>query len=100
MTFISSPLEQFEVTNLIGLNAPIFGYINFTLTNFALYCFIVLFLIISLHYFANNHAKLIPSKWSIALESSYASLSSMVRDQIGSANEVYFPFIYALFFFI
>ena len=23
--FIHSPLEQFEVTNLIGLNAPLFG---------------------------------------------------------------------------
>lgn len=24
----------------------------------------------------------------------------MVKDQIGSANEVYLPFIYALFFFV
>ena len=24
---INSPLEQFEVTNLLGLNAPIFGYL-------------------------------------------------------------------------
>ena len=26
---INSPLEQFEVSNLIGLNAPIFGYLIF-----------------------------------------------------------------------
>ena len=26
--FINSPLEQFEVTSLLGLNAPIFGYLN------------------------------------------------------------------------
>ena len=26
LTFVNSPLEQFEVTNLIGVNAPIFGY--------------------------------------------------------------------------
>ena len=100
LTFINSPLEQFEVTSLIGLNAPIFGYFNLTLTNLALYCFLVLFLVIGLHVVANNNAKLVPSKWSIALESSFASVSSMVRDQIGSLNEVYLPFIYSLFFFI
>ena len=97
---INSPLEQFEVTSLIGLNAPIFGYLNLTLTNLALYCILVLFLVISLHIVANNNTKLVPSKWSIALESSFASINSMVREQIGSVNEIYLPFIYSLFFFI
>ena len=100
LIIINSPLEQFEVTSLIGLNAPIFGYLNLTLTNLALYCILVLFLVISLHIVANNNTKLVPSKWSIALESSFASVSSMVRDQIGSLNEIYLPFIYSLFFFI
>jgi len=49
MKLIYSPLEQFEVTNLISLNAPIFGYLNFTLTNFALYSLIGFTLITSLH---------------------------------------------------
>ena len=100
LIFINSPLEQFEVTSLVGLNAPIFGYLNLTLTNLALYCFLVIFLVVSLHVIANNNTKLVPSKWSIALESSFASLNSMVRDQIGSTNEIYLPFIYSLFFFI
>jgi F-type H+-transporting ATPase subunit a len=98
--FINSPLEQFEVTSLLGLNAPIFGYINITLTNLALYALLVLFLVIGLHYIGNNNTKLVPSKWSIALESSFASINSMVREQIGSLNEIYLPFIYSLFFFI
>ena len=98
--FINSPLEQFEVTNLIGFNAPIFGYINLTLTNLGLYCLILFILAIGLHYAANNNSSLLPNKWSIALESSYASIQSIVREQIGSANELYFPFIYSLFFFI
>ena len=43
---ILSPLSQFEVTSLIGLNAPIFGHLNITLTNLALYaCFILLIVI-------------------------------------------------------
>jgi F-type H+-transporting ATPase subunit a len=98
--FINSPLEQFEVTSLLGLNAPIFGYLNISLTNLSLYSIIVLFVVFSLHYFSNNHHKLVPSKWSIALESSFASVNSMVREQIGSLNEIYLPFIYSLFFFI
>ena len=100
LTYINSPLEQFEVTSLIGLNAPILGYFNLTLTNLALYSILVFFLIIGLHLIANNNAKLVPSKWSIALESSFASVNSMVRDQIGNLNEIYLPFIYSLFFFI
>lgn len=86
---INSPLEQFEVTNLIGINAPVLGYLNLTLTNLALYSIVVLTLIVGLHYMANNNTKLIPSKWSIVLESLFASVHSMVKDQIG--KEVYLP---------
>ena len=98
--FINSPLEQFEVTSLLGLNAPIFGYLNLTLTNLALYSVLVIFLIVAIHYLGNNDTKLVPSKWSIALESSFSSINSLVRDQIGILHERYFPFIYSLFFLI
>lgn len=97
---ISSPLDQFEVTNLIGLNAPILGYLNLSLTNLGLYSLIVLAVILSLHFVTTNNNRVIPSKWSIGLESFFTSINSMVRDQIGSANEIYLPFIYSLFIFI
>ena len=97
---IISPLDQFEVTNLIGLNAPVLGYLNISLTNLGLYSLFVLFVVVGLHYFGNNDSNLIPSKWSISLESSYASLSSMVREQVGAQSEIYLPFVYSLFFFI
>lgn len=97
---VNSPLDQFEVTSLIGLNAPIFGYLNLTLTNLGLYSLVVLFIVLGLHYFGNNDNALVPSKWSIGFESSFASINSMVREQIGSANEIYLPFIYSLFFFV
>jgi F-type H+-transporting ATPase subunit a len=60
--FINSPLEQFEVTSLLSFNAPLFGYINITLTNLALYSFLILFIVIGLHVSANNDIKLLPSK--------------------------------------
>jgi F-type H+-transporting ATPase subunit a len=60
--FINSPLEQFEVTSLLGLNAPIFGYLNLTITNLALYSGLILVLLVGLNYMANNDTKLLPSK--------------------------------------
>src|SRR6266567_6169209 len=98
--FILSPLSQFEVTSLIGINIPLFGYFNIALTNLALYTCFILLIVLGLHLYGNNESNLIPNKWSISFESSFASLSSMVREQIGSHNEVYLPFIYSLFFFI
>ena len=96
--FINSPLEQFEVINLLGLNAPIFGYLNLTITNLTLYLGIIFILVIGLNYMGNNDNKLLPSKWSIALESLFASIHAIVREQIG--KDIYLPFIYSLFVFI
>jgi len=97
---VNSPLEQFEVNNLLSLQIPILGYITLTLTNLALYSILVLIIIIGLHVISNNDNKLIPSKWSITLESIYTTILSIVKNQIGSNKESYFPFIYSLFFFI
>ena len=97
---INSPLEQFEVINLISLNAPILGHLNLALTNLSLYALLVLSILIGFHILGNNDVKLIPSKWSISLESTYASILSMVREQIGSHSEEYFPLVYSVFFFI
>ena len=38
---INSPLEQFEVLNLISINAPILGHLNIALTNLSLYTLLV-----------------------------------------------------------
>jgi len=62
INLINSPLEQFEVSNLISINAPLFGYLNITLSNLALYSIIVFTVIISLHLMGNNETKILPSK--------------------------------------
>jgi F-type H+-transporting ATPase subunit a len=95
-----SPLSQFEVLNLIGLNSPLLGNMHISLTNISLYSLFILIIIIGLHLLGNNENNLVPNKWSISLETSYASLSTMVRDQIGIQSEKYIPFIYSIFFFI
>ena len=100
MSLVLSPLNQFEVSTLIGVNAPLLGYLNLSLTNLALYSCFILLIVLGFHVYGNNDSNLIPNKWSISLESSFASISSMVREQIGVHSEVYLPFIYSLFFFI
>jgi F-type H+-transporting ATPase subunit a len=59
---INSPLEQFEVSSLISVIAPIFGYINISLSNLGLYSIVILFIILSLHIISNNEKKILPSK--------------------------------------
>ena len=97
---INSPLEQFEVTSFININAPLLGYFNIALTNLGLYTLLTLVLVIGLHTLGNNNTKLIPNGWSLSLETSHASILNMVKSQIGTSNERYLPFIYSLFFFI
>jgi F-type H+-transporting ATPase subunit a len=62
INLINSPLEQFEVSNLISINAPLLGYLNITLSNLALYSIIVFILIIAIHFLGNNETKILPSK--------------------------------------
>lgn len=59
---ILSPLEQFEVLNLISINAPLLGHLNLALTNLSLYTLLVLSILIGFHILGNNDVKLVPSK--------------------------------------
>lgn len=97
---INSPLDQFEVINLISINAPLLGYLNISLTNLGLYSFIACFIILMFHYFGINYPKILPTPFSVIVETFYATLLGMVRDQIGITSEKYLPLIYTLFFFI
>ena len=94
---IYSPLEQFEVVSLISTDIPFLGHIS--ITNLGLYTLITIFLVVSFHTMGFNH-KIVPSRWSLALESSFASLHGLVKSQVGAANEGYLPFLYALFFLL
>lgn len=97
--FINGPLDQFNVTELVGLKFEILGKFYLAITNISLYFALVLAVIIAIFYFGDNDSKLVPNKWSIVLETFFASLKGMVKDQIGLAYEVYLPFIFSIFFF-
>ena len=98
---IISPLNQFEIRDILSLDAPILGNIHLSITNIGLYLMIGLFFILALNLLSTNYNKLVGNNWSISQESLYATIHSIVTNQINpKSGQVYFPFIYALFIFI
>jgi F-type H+-transporting ATPase subunit a len=58
-TIITSPLDQFEVRNLLSLDAPILGNLSISLTNIGLYLTIGGYLVLILNLMATNHNKVV-----------------------------------------
>ena len=98
---ITSPLDQFEVRNLLSLDAPILGNLSISLTNIGLYLTIGGYLVLILNLMATNHNKVVSNSWSISQETIYATVHGIVVSQINAKNgQVYFPLMYTLFVFI
>ena len=99
--YIASPLDQFEIRDLVSLDAPILGNLHLALTNISLYLIIGTFIIFILSLLSTNYHKLVSNRWSIGQETIYATIHSIVINQINSkSGQIYFPFIFALFIFI
>lgn len=97
---IWSPLDQFEIVSYITLSIPIVGQNSISINNLNIYAIIIIILIFNLHFQSDNNYRLVPSHWSVAIESIYTSVHNTVQNQIGENNEIYTPFIYSLFLFI
>ncbi len=100
-TEIASPLDQFEVRDLLSLDAPILANLHISLTNIGLYLTIGALIALSLKILATNYNRVVSNRWSVSQESIYATVHSIVRNQINTnKGQIFFPFIYALFIFI
>ncbi len=98
---ISSPLDQFEIRPLVSLDFPILANLHISLTNVGLYLMIASLLALTASFLATNYNKVVADGWSISQESVYATVHSIVINQINAnKGQIYFPFIYALFIFI
>nr|AOX48934.1 ATP synthase F0 subunit 6 [Gelidium crinale f. luxurians] len=95
--FVQSPLEQFEIVTILPISI---GGVNLSITNSTLFMFLT-FLIstfwLSLSFYKSS---LIPTNWQLIKESIYEITVSMVRENLGSKGEVYFPFIFSLHLFL
>lgn len=99
MFYCLSPLEQFEVKSLISLQSPLLN-VNLSLTNLGLFTVMSVVILLTLHISGMNNLSVVQSRISLFIETLYQTISTIVREQIGLSNEVYLPFIYALFTFI
>ncbi len=62
LTEVASPLDQFEIRNLISLDAPILANLHLSLTNIGLYLTISAFIILSLNVLGNNYNKVVSNR--------------------------------------
>ena len=98
---IDQVLDQFEIRNLLSLDAPILADLHISLTNIGLYLTIGAILVLTLNVLATNYNKVVSNNWSISQETIYATIHSIVTNQINPRKgQIYFPFIYTLFIFI
>lgn len=58
---IISPLDQFEVRNLLSLDAPVLGNLSLSITNISLYLTIGGYLIFMIGLLSTNNNKLLPN---------------------------------------
>lgn len=98
--YINSPLEQFEINTYISLTSSIADFSWLSVTNFGVYTVIVFSIVLGLHTLSVANNGIIPSKWSIGIESLYSTIQNMVYSQIGVSGQQYFPLIYVIFVFI
>jgi len=102
MLSFNSPLEQFEVVPLF----PFFWefnsiWIDFSFTNFSLYLIFVFLLIFIFLYVPLIRAKVIPtSKWQYIIEQNYQFVLSVIKEQVGTQGQVFFPLYFVIFNFI
>ena len=98
---IFSPLDQFEVRNLFSIDTPLLGSANLSITNIGLYMTIATALALAYNILSTNYSRISPNKWSFSQETLYATIHSIVINQINNkGGQIYFPFMYALFIFI
>lgn len=96
---IASPLNQFEIKDLLSLE--ILSNLHISITNIGFYLIIGALFLLVLNLLTTNYYKLVGNSWSIAQESLYATINNIVINQINSKKgQIYFPFIYTLFIFI
>ena len=91
------PMHQFEVQTLLPFQI---GGIDASFTNSALWMVISAGLIILLTVFGMGRRAMVPGRLQSVAELSYEFVANMVRDNVGTAGQRYFPFIFTLFMFV
>jgi len=92
-----NPMHQFEIKRFIDLD--LFG-LDVSFTNASLFMVIAITLITFLTIWGMRGRALVPTRMQSIAEISYEFVANMVRDNVGSAGQKYFPFVFTLFMFV
>lgn len=96
-----SPLDQFEIRDLVSLHIPVLNNINISLTNIGLYLTTATLIGFYFNILSTNSDKIVYNPWSIFKETIYDTVHGIVVSQINKfKGQSYFPLMYALFIFI
>ena len=98
---LRSPLDQFDIRDLIMLDLPIFFNTHLSYTNISLYLSIATYIIMAILLLSNNLNKIVYNKWSLIQEIIYDTVYSIVINQINKhKGQIFFPFIFSIFMYI
>lgn len=90
---IASPLEQFEIVTLVPFKLL---DLNLSLTNSSLFLILSVFLATFWLFLSFLKVSLVPNNWQLIQETFYLITTNIIKDNLGSKGEVYFPFIFSL----
>jgi len=91
------PMHQFEIVTYVPFQI---GGIDASFTNSALWMVISAGLITAFTVLTMSGRAMVPGRWQSLAELSYEFIANMVRDNVGTAGQRYFPFIFTLFMFV
>jgi len=99
-SFLTSPLEQFQILPLLQLHIGIF---DFSITNVTLILTLgigsVIFVLYSLLSDEGNFS-VVPNRIQFVFEMFYDLIFNMLNDVVGAAGKNYFPYVFTLFTFV
>jgi F-type H+-transporting ATPase subunit a len=92
---VAGPLEQFEITPLVGGTVDTFAYTNSSLWMTITVVAVSVFMIGGM-----SKREMIPGRWQSMSEAMYEFIGNMIRDNCGDGGRKFFPFIFTLFMFV
>ncbi|HTV46635.1 MAG TPA: F0F1 ATP synthase subunit A [Stellaceae bacterium] len=93
----ASPLEQFTIERLIPIHV---GRFDISYTNSALLMTIAVVLATLLLVGATARRSLVPGRLQSIAELLYEFVAGMVRENVGTEGQAYFPLVFSIFIFI
>jgi F-type H+-transporting ATPase subunit a len=93
----ASPIEQFQIKQLIPLN--LFGW-DASFTNSALFMVLATGLTLSFLVFSMQGRSLVPTRLQSVAEMLYEFVANTVRENVGTEGMRFFPLVFALFIFV